>query len=70
MVYCPTEDNERSASFKVPKQYITIRKPRVLTEKQKTDLARRAVFMRIALINSREKSRNSAGQAKGVKAML
>ncbi len=62
MGYCPSEDNERSSSFKVPKKCVSVRKPKVLTEKQKTNLTKRAVFMRNALINSREKAPNSPEQ--------
>ena len=65
MGYCPSEDNERSAIFKVPKKCVSIRKLKVLTEKQKTNLTKRAVFMRNALINSREKAPNSLEQGVG-----
>ena len=65
MGYCPFEDNERSASFNVPKKCVSVRKPKVLTEKQKTNLTKRAVFMRNALINSREKAPNSSEQGVG-----
>ncbi len=65
MGYCPSEDNERSAIFKVPKKCVSVRKPKVLTEKQKTNLIKRAVFMRNALINSREKAPNSSEQGVG-----
>jgi len=58
--YEPVEDSERSAWFEVPKKCVSIRKPKVLTEKQKTNLTKRAVFMRNALINSREKAPNSS----------
>jgi len=61
----PTEDGERWASFKVPKKCVSIRKPKVLTEKQKTNLTKRAVFMRNALINSREKAPNPSEQGVG-----
>jgi len=63
--YEPVEDRERSACFKVPKKCVNIRKPRVLTEKQKADLTKRAVFMRNALINSRQKAPNSSEQGLG-----
>ena len=61
----PTEDRERSANFKVPKKCVSIRKLKVLTEKQKTNLTKRAVFMRNALTNSREKAPNSPEQGVG-----
>ena len=63
--YEPVEDTERSATFEVPKKCVSIRKPKVLTEKQKTNLTKRAVFMRNALINSREKASNSSEQGVG-----
>jgi len=63
--YKPVEDTERSATFEVPKKCVSIRKPKVLTEKQKTNLTKRAVFMRNALINSREKASNSSEQGVG-----
>ena len=63
--YEPVQDAERSARFEVPKKYVSIRKPRVLTKKQKTDLTKRAVFMRNALINSRQKATNSSEQRVG-----
>ena len=63
--YEPVEDSERSAWFKVPKKCVSIRKPKVLTEKQKTNLTKRAVFMRNALINSRKKAPNSLEQGVG-----
>ncbi len=34
MGYCPSEDNERSASFEVPKKCVSIRKPVASSEKQ------------------------------------
>jgi len=58
--YYPSEDNERSATFLVPKKQVSIRKIKVLTEKQKTTLTKRAGFMRNALINTREKAPNSS----------
>jgi len=61
----PVEDRERSACFKVPKKCVNIRKPRVLTKKQKADLTKRAVFMRNTLINSRQKTPNSFEQGVG-----
>ncbi len=61
----PVEDTEQSARFEVPKKCVSIRKPRVLTEKQKTDLTKRAVSMRNALINSRQKATNSSEQGVG-----
>jgi len=63
--YVPVEDSERSAKFEVPKKCVSIRKPKVLTEKQKTNLTKRAVSMRNALINSREKAPNSFKQGVG-----
>jgi len=63
--YEPVEDTEQSARFEVPKKCVRIRKPRVLTEKQKTDLTKRAVLMRNALINSRQKATNSSEQGVG-----
>ena len=59
------EDRERSASFKVPKKCVSVRKPKVLTEKQKTNLIKRAVFMRNDLITSRAKAPNSPEQGVG-----
>ncbi len=65
MGFSPSEDNERSASFTVPKKCVSIRKLRVMTDKQKTDLSKRAILMRNALINSREKAPNSSEQGVG-----
>ncbi len=63
--YEPVKDTERSARFEIPKKCVSIRKPKVLTERQKTNLTKRAVFMRNALINSREKAPNSSEQGVG-----
>lgn len=38
MGYEPSEDNDRSASFKVPKKRVSIRRPVVLSEKRKAAL--------------------------------
>ena len=40
MGYCPYEDNERSASFKVPKRCVSIRKPVATSQKQLKALER------------------------------
>ncbi len=38
--YFPVEDHEDSAAFEVPKKSISIRKPRVLSEKQRVRLSK------------------------------
>ena len=36
--HVPKEDGERSASFDVPKRWVSVRRPRVLSEKQREAL--------------------------------
>jgi hypothetical protein len=36
----PTEDNERSASFRIPKKCVSLRKPKPTSEKRRQALAR------------------------------
>src|SRR5262245_13762639 len=38
--YKPTEDNERSATFKIPKKCVSLRKPKATSEKRLKALAR------------------------------
>ncbi len=48
--YQPIEDNERSATFEIPKKLVAIRKPRKLSQLQRKNLAQNARFLSRATV--------------------
>ena len=50
--FYPVEDRDRSATFKIPKKCVSVRKPKILSENQRAASLRSLQAARIARFNS------------------
>jgi len=50
--FYPVEDRDRSATFEIPKKFISVRKPKILSEKQRAASRRSLQAARIARFSS------------------
>ena len=58
--YNPTEESDRSATFRVPKKLVTVRKPRKITEAHRTRLAEKARLLRNGTVITEAQQLNNA----------
>ena len=63
--YFPAEDNERSATFEISKKCVSVRKPKVLTEKQRAASLKGLQAARNALFRSGAPSETGVQQPNG-----